>query len=254
MSVHACVGASLDLSADFPATTFYGDSASLHSLPAEAGFYRSSPSSAGLLLWLQNSSARPGIDWLALEPLMLQLAYTLSSQVEPAAAHSTSLCARRDDGVSMVLESQRWWLRIGPIDPEQELIAIERDGYLVAALAAGSEGRLTLSVYRPLDACSLALITRLAGHRHPRLGIEMRSNNWELALDCAVGPESVAQGEGRATLGYWPRGLHGIIADDARMPLPLSCVAAQLLTFEGYLGGVMDIARELLAEARSSHS
>ncbi len=217
-------------------------------LPPEAGSYAGSASDAGVLVWLQNCSSRPGMDWLALETVMLQLGFGLGRQLEGAVRHFSSLSLQRDILGGLALASHRWWFEIDSIDPGCALIAVERDGYLLAVLAPTCEGRLKLAVFRPLDAYSLSLLTRLGAPMHPRLGVEMRVNNWELALDCAIGPESVAAQEGRATLGYWPRGLHGIIADDARRALPAEQVAAQLLTYEGYLGNIVDIIGDALRE------
>ncbi len=252
MSVHSCFSAALELPAESDLSEDRDRLGVLDEfsprIPPEAGYYRGSPSTAGLLVWLQNTSARPGMDWLALESFMLQLGRSLSARVGEAATRYAAVSMEALDGDCLVLASQRWWLQLGPVDPGRELIAIEREGYLIAALAPVEGGRLGLAVFRPLDAYSLSLICRLGAHLHPRLGVEMRVNNWELTLDCAVGSEAVADGSGRATLGYWPRGLHGIIADDARRPLPVSNVAAQLLTFEGYLGSGLDTASEVLTQ------
>lgn len=123
------------------------------------------------LFHLQLASARAGADLSALEPAMQRLLELLSTPTSEA---------------SIEAEAEAWWLEIGPVPLDQELITINRNGYLLGAMRPNEEGRLIASSFRPLDAHTLRLLTRLSARPHPRHGVAMRSSNWEYALDSAV--------------------------------------------------------------------
>jgi len=166
-------------------------------LPAELQLDRladeDKPPLEQLLYWLQLCSAKPGADWLSLEYAMQQLMQQLVLQTRPSVANNPN-----------------WWFELAPVAFDANLVTLERDGYMLAALCPNEDARLVITVYRPLDAGSLQLLTRLAAHPHPRLGVSMRENNWELAMDVAADSENFLVSEqGGSYLAHWPMGLGG---------------------------------------------
>lgn len=123
------------------------------------------------LFHLQLTSARPGADLPRLESAIHRLLEQLSTE-----SNQPSVEAGAD----------AWRLEIGPVPLDQELITISRGGYLLCVLRPDEEGRLIVTSFRPLDAHTLRLLTRLSARPHPRLGVAMRPNNWEYALDSTV--------------------------------------------------------------------
>lgn len=187
------------------------------------------PPPAQLLYWLQCCSADPGADWLGLEYAMQRLLQRVASErdipsIEPLGPAVSAITC------------DQWWFQLSTVDPGQELVTLERDGYMLAALAPNEEHRLAIATYRPLDAASLALLTRLAAHPHPRYGVAMRVNNWELAVDTAAEPDNfMATEQGGPYLAHWPMGLGGVMADDIQAQLPATLTAAQLQVFQRHI-------------------
>jgi hypothetical protein len=187
-----------------------------------------------LLYWLQDCSASPGADWQGLE-------YALQRVLEHLAADRES--AANGSGNSRIAESERWWLRLDPVALDRELLTLERQGYMLAAISPSEDMRLQLIAYRPLDAQSLRLITQLAEHPHPRLGVGMRENNWQLALDTAAGQENfLASTQGAAYLAHWPSGLGCAWTDTEQCPLPPVLTALQLDCFRRHAGATAERA------------
>jgi hypothetical protein len=123
------------------------------------------------LFHLQLASARPGADLPRLESAIHRLLEQLST---------------RSSQPSVEAGADAWRLEIGPVPLDQELITINRGGYLLCVLRPDEEGRLIATSFRPLDAHTLQLLTRLSARPHPRHGVAMRPNNWEYALDSTV--------------------------------------------------------------------
>lgn len=189
------------------------------------------PPADQLLYWLQCCSARPDADWQGLEYAMQRLLQRVVAERElpPLEPVGPALSAA---------SCEHWWFQLSPVDPGGELVTVERDGYMLAALAPNEECRLALTTYRPLDAASLDVLTRLAAHPHPRLGVEMRVNNWELAVDTAAESDNfLASEQGEPYLVHWPLGLGGALADDLQSQLPPTLTAAQLQVFQRCSGG-----------------
>lgn len=164
---------------------------------------------ATLLYGLQWKSARPGTDWLALEPAMERLAFLMTPD---------------DSDEVVTAEGDAWELAIGGLDlqgndRDRRLVTIQRGAHLIAALRPLSNGQLRIAVYRPLDAGSAGLLVRLAQLPHPEYGVQMRKNNWEFAMESAAADgnaEAAARGE--ACLAFWEKGL-GLGSDGQEQPV-----------------------------------
>lgn len=178
---------------------------------------------AVMLHALQQHGAEAGVDWRHYAPAMNRLAQLLTADDGRAAAPVMG-----DD----------WWLELGPVDLAGELVTIQREESLIAAISAREDGRLRVAVFRPLDAKSAEYLTGLGQLPHPEHGVCMRENNWQYALDCSatLGNHYAAE-RGEAYLSYWERGLglsregdalsawHAQRALNAR---PVAVVAAEL--------------------------
>ncbi|TXS93263.1 hypothetical protein [Parahaliea aestuarii] len=156
------------------------------------------------LFQLQCDSARRHADWEALEYRMQCLLEQLAGVPPYCGAVSRGLAPPR------VASDERWWLELGPVDSARELITLERDGSMLAALSPTDGGRLRLTAYRPLDGHSLERLLYLAAHPHPRFGVHMRVNNWQLAVDEAADADNFfASEQGDSYFAHWPGGLGG---------------------------------------------
>lgn len=179
---------------------------------------------AVMLYGLQQQSREGSANWRETEPALQRLA---------------ELLAPDDSRDVLSAEGEDWWLEIGPVDISvEEMVTIQRDGALIAAIVPRRDGRLRVAAYRPLDAKSLAYLIALSHKPHPVHGVSMRENNWEYALDSsAANGNHYASAEGLAYLSYWKNGLgishDGSILPDWRaqidlVPRPLTCVVAEL--------------------------
>ena len=72
------------------------------------------------------------------------------------------------------------------MDLNEELITIQRQDHLAAAITCSEDGRLLVAVYRPFDAGSAAVLANLGLNPSPEGGAAMRNNNWEYALDASA--------------------------------------------------------------------
>ena len=159
-------------------------------------------------------------------------------RLEPAMERLVQLIAPADDRPIVSAGSPDWWLEIGPIDPAQPVITIQREDKVLTALTRRADGRLRVAAFRPLDAKSARYLTGLGQIPHPAHGVCMRSDNWEYALDRSAGTGNLyAADRGEAYLSYWEAGI-GVSSDgtrvspwweqraiNARTP---ACVAAEL--------------------------
>jgi hypothetical protein len=182
---------------------------------------------AAMLHGLQQRSDEGGADWMAMEPAMERLA---------------ELIAGDDNGETMAVSGEEWWLEIGPVDLGGRIVTIQRGYHLIAAMGPLPDGRLRVSVFRPLDAKSARYLTDLSRLPHPEGGVCMRDNNWEFALDCSASMGNFyAFDQGFAHLSYWSDGL-GIHGDGTDSPewimkrnlvaRPAAMVAAELEVYE----------------------
>jgi len=163
-----------------------------------------------MLFWLQQKSADSGADWMDMEPAMRRL---------------IDLVAPGCDRQSVIAEGDTWQLEIGFVDLDQQVVTIERDHCLLAALRPDEEGRLLAASYRPLDADSLLLLMRLATRPHSRHGVAMCPNNWEYALDSTVTTDNFYASEHHEScLSYFR---YGVRDDEIDLDAP-SHTAAQL--------------------------
>ena len=124
-----------------------------------------------MLKGLQERSQRVKKGWKQLEPAIERIAEILASSRIPEIA-------------SVVGEN--WWLELGQVDLSAELITIQRQDHLVAAMTRREDGRLRVAVYRPLDAGSASSLNALGLNPRPEGGVGTRDNNWEYALDASA--------------------------------------------------------------------
>ena len=147
-------------------------------------------------------------------------------EFEPAMRRLSELLAPDDDRPEVSAAGDTWWLELGDFNLDSPLIAIERDGEIVAAISKREDGRLRATAFRPLDGKSANLLISLSLKPHPVHGVSMRENNWEFALDSASGlGNTYAAHRGEAYLAYHPEGLSaGFVSQP---PLPAQ-IAVQL--------------------------
>ena len=158
---------------------------------------------ADMLFGLQLRSREGTADWQALEPALDRLA---------------ELVAPEDPREVIDVAGDTWWLEIGPVDLDQQIVTIQRKDLLVAAIRPREDGRLRIATYRPLDAKSAEYLLGLSLNPHPEHGVCMRDNNWEYALDCSAGTGNwYAFDRGEAHLSWWEHGI-GISQDGDNQP------------------------------------
>jgi len=146
-----------------------------------------------LLAGLQALTKRGDCAWRKFEPAMLRLA---------------ELLAPYDDRPEVSAAGDTWWLELGDLNLHSPLIAIERDGEIVAATSKREDGRLRATAFRPLDGKSANMLISLSLKPHPVHGVSMRENNWEFALDSASGlGNTYAAHRGEAYFAFHPEGL-----------------------------------------------
>ena len=151
----------------------------------------------------QNHNTEKSYQWQELEPAMSRLVQLLVPEVSREV-----VTAAGDD----------WWLEIGPVDLTGELVTIQRQDFLIAALTPRKDGTLRVAAFRPLDGKSARCLTALGKVPHPEGGVCLRENNWEYALDCSAGTGNLyAASAGAAYLSYWESGL-GIQRDGSERP------------------------------------
>lgn len=149
---------------------------------------------ANMLHGLQLRSAKGDADWQGLEPALGRLAELLTPE---------------DDRKLVTAAARKWWVEIGSINLDEPVVTIQRQGWLIAALAERNDGRLRLATFRPLDAKSASYIFDLCLPPYPRDGTVCgRDSNWEYALDCSAGTGKwYAMDRGDAYLSLWGRGI-----------------------------------------------
>jgi len=154
-----------------------------------------------MLYCLQQKSADCGPQWLELEAPMRRLIHLLVPD---------------EEFLPPVAEAATWRLQLGTVFLDQQVVTLERDACLLAALRPDDEGGLVLASYRPLDADSLLLLIQLAARPHARHGVCMCPNNWEYALDCTVSKDNFYASEhSRPYLSFFKYGVRDDEADVA---------------------------------------
>jgi hypothetical protein len=127
---------------------------------------------------------------------------------EPAMARLAELLAPEEQRMVVSAESEKWFLEVGPVDLDAQLVTIQRDEQLVAAMVSRADGRLRVAAYRPLDAKSIRYLTGLGVRPHPNGTVCMRPNNFEYALDCSAQTGNLyAAIAGEAHLSNWDTGI-----------------------------------------------
>ena len=157
-----------------------------------------------LLFGLQDRCSDGEADWQTLEPVIDRLAQLLMPDAELDSVVTAS--------------GDNWWVEIGPVDLNSTLVTVQRGTFLIAAISRRDDGRLRVSVFRPLDAKSAEYIIGLGLSPHPEYGVCMRENNWAYALDSSASTGNFyAADRGEAYLSYWEKGL-GIRWDGTELP------------------------------------
>jgi hypothetical protein len=157
---------------------------------------------AEMLCALQ-AQAEKAPDWLALEPALSRLA---------------ELLAPEDPRQIVTVEGDDWWLELGPVNLEAEIVTLQRGGHLLAAIAPRADRLLRVAAYRPLDGAAIQCLIALGRVPHPVHGVSMGRDSWEYALDSACGNgQFYASIEGRCYLSWWGYGL-GLSEDRSLVP------------------------------------
>lgn len=157
-----------------------------------------------VLYWLQDYPAQSPTDWLVCEPAMLRISELLAPcDIDPGDVH---------------IEGDNWSLLISSVDLNKEIVTIQRNNCLLAAIQNDGNGRLVAAAYRPLDAKSIGFLTNLAVNPAYDGTVCMRPNNWEYALDSSGGMGNIYAAErGEPYLSYWEFGL-GLNRDGSTVP------------------------------------
>ena len=146
-----------------------------------------------MLFSLQLQASQPHRDWQHLHSTMDAL-----------------VCKLAEDEVGQPgeVDAAQWQLELGPIDLSGDIITLQRDEELLAAMRANQMGGLVLASYYPLDSMSLNKLMALGVKPHPRHGVAMRENNWQFALDQATAMGNhYAADRGEPYLAHWRHGL-----------------------------------------------
>ena len=149
---------------------------------------------AELLFWLQQHSSAAAGDFRRYEPAMARLA----APIAPEDDHRDLL----------TVMGEEWWLELGPVDLDSEIVSVQRDDELVAAIAT----RDTAGCAPPPSGRSTPRVPLGSSHSaqnpHPDGGVCMRDNNWEYAKDASAGMGQVYAAEaGTSYLSDWQFGL-----------------------------------------------
>ena len=138
--------------------------------------------------------------------------------LEPAMARLAELLAPKADHEILAVASENWWLELGPVNLDTQIVTVQRQNNLIAAINPTKDGRLRIATYRPLDAGGASRLIAMGQNPHPEYGVCMRENNWEYALDASVGMGNFYRfTAGHAHLSYWEDGI-GIYGDGTEDP------------------------------------
>ena len=140
-----------------------------------------------MLFGLQERARDRDSGWRTLEPAMQRLAELLASQEDSFVNRDESMENTAEADQGHAFEGDQWWFELGPVDLRAQLVTIERQGTLLASVGPREDGRLRISVHRPLTGDSIKNLFRLCVKPHPEYGVSMRENNWEYALDASHG-------------------------------------------------------------------
>jgi hypothetical protein len=150
------------------------------------------------------------------------------------------------NGEPDAIEGDRWYVRLEPVDLGAEIVTVQRQHRLVAAIAGAEDGRLVVSAFQPLDARAIRMLTGCGVKPAPDGTVCLRPNNWEYTLDASAGMGQVyAADRGETYLSYWEFGI-GVSADGASVPdwrryrdavpWPASLLAAQIAVHAAHGG------------------
>jgi hypothetical protein len=180
---------------------------------------------ADMLHGLQLRAADPKADWRRMEPAMARLA---------------ELLAPDDARESVTAEGGDWWIEVGPLDLTGEVIALQRDDTLLAAITARADGRLRMAAWRSLDGHAIGLLLAMA-RSGPTPGTPDQRTAWQCARDAATAAEQpTADAKGLTCLSWWNPGpgngagggeVSGWRAQADQPVRRPACVAAEIGTF-----------------------
>lgn len=146
----------------------------------------------------------------------LQNVDTITPEVNRAKFRLAELLAPPNDNREIVTVcGDNWWLELGPIAFDKEMVTIQRKKRLLAAIQPRDDGRLRVSSYTMLDKKSLKSLIGMSLLPHPQCGVCMRENNWEYVKDqSGLIANAYADKRGDSYLSYWQYGL-GVIPDNS---------------------------------------
>lgn len=128
----------------------------------------------------------------------------LQAQMRPLIHH----LAGRDHRAWGVAQGDEWWLALGAIDAAGPLVAVQRGGQCLAAVAPAPGGGLVAAAWAPLDAEACRLLTGLARTVDGLTGADLREHAFLEAIALANGPAAFrARMRGDTHLVAWEQGL-----------------------------------------------
>ena len=136
-------------------------------------------------------------------------------------ARLAALLAPEDDQRDTAsVQGDEWWLELGPVDLDAEIVTLQRDDELVAAIAPRDDGRLRVAVFRPLDASSATSLINLSRpRRRGRQGATCATTTGSTRRTPPASMGQVYSAEaGDSYLSYWQYGL-GILHDRTASPV-----------------------------------
>jgi len=148
-----------------------------------------------LLFWLQEYSAVQADKWLDLETAIFRLALLLAPE---------------DKRRQIRVYGDNWFLICGSLDLNQNIMTIQRQDHLIAAMSPLDNGQLCVCSYRPLDAKSARYLIRLS--QNPAQ--DDPKSRWESAIERLIVERNANAGDkGDAYLKFWEFGL-GVSSDN----------------------------------------
>lgn len=160
------------------------------------------PPLAAMLFALQTRAEDDNADWLKIAPAMEALTYALSQEGWPA---------------MLKIDQPDFTICLDHIDPSGDVIAVQRQGRIVAFLAQAGGGRVKAQLFHPPCARTIRLLIDLGNNADDSSRPSYYGSNWDRAQDAAAGNgQYYAAVAGRAYLASW---LFGVGIDCDLQPL-----------------------------------
>lgn len=145
-----------------------------------------------LLVWMMQYAAADE-DWQKYDDALL----ALMAKVAPP-----------DDRETLSAEGEDFWLEVGPVDLEGDIVTVQRQDRLIAAMTGRPDGRLRICLLSPPEAKTANYLLGLSRKPGPNGLFNMRETNWQLAVESTGGFGSMYAADAGVTyLSRWEFGL-----------------------------------------------